>query len=85
MGGLLIIYTVSGGAKAVAHTQKLQLIIVIIGMLITGYLIVHLMPANIGFIDALAYWRQKRQDEYYYFRKNRIGLTGKINTIYGVA
>src|SRR4029078_3278140 len=31
MGGLLIIYTVSGGAKAVAHTQKLQLIIVITG------------------------------------------------------
>ena len=53
MGGLLIIYTVSGGAKAVAHTQKLQLIIVIIGMLITGYLIVHLMPAGVGFSDAL--------------------------------
>ncbi len=53
MGGLLIIYTVSGGAKAVAHTQKLQLIIVITGMLITGYLIVHLMPEHTGFIDAL--------------------------------
>lgn len=53
MGGLLIIYTVSGGAKAVAHTQKLQLIIVITGMLITGYLIVHLLPSNTGFIDAL--------------------------------
>ena len=32
MGGMLIIYTVSGGAKAVAHTQKLQLIIVFTGM-----------------------------------------------------
>ncbi len=53
MGGLLIIYTVSGGAKAVAHTQKLQLIIIIAGMLIAGYLVVHLMPANIGFTDAL--------------------------------
>ncbi len=30
MGGLLIIYTVSGGAKAVAYTQKLQLIIIFI-------------------------------------------------------
>src|SRR3978361_2226497 len=49
MGGLLIIYTVSGGARAVAHTQKLQLIIIIVGMLITGYLVVHLMPANVGF------------------------------------
>jgi len=41
MGGLLIIYTVSGGAKAVAHTQKLQLLIVIIGMAIVGYLLVY--------------------------------------------
>lgn len=53
MGGVLIIYTVSGGARAVAHTQKLQLIIVIIGMAIAGYLVVHLMPENVGFLDAL--------------------------------
>jgi len=53
MGGLLIIYTMSGGAKAVAYTQKLQLIIIIVGMLIAGYMVVHLLPANIGFIDAL--------------------------------
>jgi solute:Na+ symporter, SSS family len=54
MGGLLIIYTVSGGAKAVAYTQQLQLIIIIIGMAIAGYMVVHLMPANIGFEEALA-------------------------------
>ncbi len=54
MGGLLIIYTVSGGARAVAYTQKLQLIIIIIGMGIAGYMVVHLMPANIGFEDALS-------------------------------
>ena len=53
MGGLLIIYTVSGGARAVAHTQKLQLIIVFAGMFLAGYLVVHLMPAGTGFIDAL--------------------------------
>jgi Na+/proline symporter len=53
MGGLLIIYTVSGGARAVAYTQKLQLIIIIIGMAMAGYMVVHLMPANIGFADAL--------------------------------
>mgnify|MGYP001547605581 CR=1 FL=1 len=53
MGGMLIIYTVTGGARAVAHTQKLQLIIIIIGMVIAGYLVVHLMPANVGFLDAL--------------------------------
>src|SRR6185436_635871 len=32
MGGLLIIYTMSGGAKAVAHTQKLQMIIVFVAL-----------------------------------------------------
>jgi SSS family transporter len=53
MGGLLIIYTVTGGAKAVAHTQKLQLVIIIIGMAIAGYLVVSYMPENIGFMDAL--------------------------------
>ena len=53
MGGLLIIYTVSGGARAVAYTQKLQLIIIITGMVIAGYMVVHLMPANVGFMDAL--------------------------------
>ncbi len=53
MGGMLIIYTVSGGAKAVAHTQKLQLIIVLVGMCLAGYIVVHLMPENVGFTDAL--------------------------------
>lgn len=53
MGGMLIIYTVSGGAKAVAHTQKLQLIIVLTGMILAGYLVVKLMPEGIGFIESL--------------------------------
>ena len=53
MGGLLIIYTVSGGAKAVAYTQQLQLIIIFIGMFVAGYLIVHYLPEGVGFTDAL--------------------------------
>lgn len=53
MGGMLIIYTVSGGAKAVAHTQKLQLIIVFAGMFIAGYLVVHFMPEHVGLVKAL--------------------------------
>lgn len=53
MGGILIIYTVTGGAKAVAYTQQLQLIIIVAAMFITGYFIVHNMPANISFSDAL--------------------------------
>ena len=53
MGGMLIIYTVSGGARAVAHTQKLQLLIVLGGMALTGYFVVKMMPENIHFADAL--------------------------------
>jgi len=53
MGGLLIIYTVSGGAKAVAHTQKLQLLIVFIGLFIAAYTCVSMLPEGIGFSEAL--------------------------------
>ena len=53
MGGLLIIYTMSGGAKAVAYTQQLQLIIIFIGMFLAGYMVVHMLPKNVSFSDAL--------------------------------
>lgn len=53
MGGLLIIYTVSGGARAVAHTQKLQLLIALGGMALAGYTVMKLLPADIRFADAL--------------------------------
>lgn len=53
MGGLLIIYTVSGGAKAVAHTQKIQLFIIFFAMAAAGYMVVHLLPPGIGLSDAL--------------------------------
>jgi SSS family transporter len=53
MGGILIIYTMSGGAKAVAHTQKLQMIIVFVTLFIVGYLAVKLLPDAIGFTEAL--------------------------------
>src|ERR1700694_405020 len=53
MGGLLIVYTVTGGAKAVAYTQQLQLIIIFGGMCIAGYMVVHRLPEGFGFSDAL--------------------------------
>ncbi|HEX4877870.1 MAG TPA: sodium:solute symporter [Chitinophagaceae bacterium] len=53
MGGLLIIYTMTGGAKAVAYTQQLQLIIVFVGMFLAAYMVVHMLPAKVGFTDAL--------------------------------
>lgn len=53
MGGLLIIYTFAGGAKAVAYTQQIQIVIIFSGMLTVGYMVVHLLPGNIGLSDAL--------------------------------
>lgn len=53
MGGLLIIYTMSGGAKAVAYTQQLQLIIIFIGMFLAAYMVVNMLPEDVSFTDAL--------------------------------
>ena len=54
MGGLLIIYTMSGGAKAVAYTQTLQMIIVFISLFSIGYIAVKLLPDGMGFKQALS-------------------------------
>ncbi len=53
MGGLLIIYTYAGGAKAVAHTQKLQFLIILASMALAGYLVVQKLPESVSFSDAL--------------------------------
>jgi solute:Na+ symporter, SSS family len=53
MGGFLIIYTMAGGAKAVAYTQQLQLVIIFSAMFLAGYFVVKLMPEGVGFIDAM--------------------------------
>jgi len=53
MGGLLIIYTVTGGAKAVAYTQQLQMIIIFTGMSIAGYMLIHRLPPGVGLREVL--------------------------------
>lgn len=53
MGGFLIIYTVTGGTKAVTYTQMQQLIVVFVGMFLAGYLVVQMLPSGVGFTDAL--------------------------------
>ncbi|MNK70809.1 Sodium/glucose cotransporter [compost metagenome] len=52
-GGILLIYTYIGGAKAIAHTQKLQFLIILGTMAFAGYLLIENMPNGIGFKDAL--------------------------------
>jgi SSS family solute:Na+ symporter len=53
IGFLVIMYTVSGGTKAVNVTQKQQMIIIFIGMIIAFYMIMSQLPADITFSKAL--------------------------------
>jgi Na+/proline symporter len=53
IGFLVIIYTVSGGTKAVNVTQKQQMIVIFIGMVIAFYMIMSQLPAEITFSKAL--------------------------------
>ena len=53
LGLLVIIYTVSGGTKAVNYTQKYQMGIIFIGLLICLAVIINLLPENISFRNAI--------------------------------
>ena len=53
IGAFVILYTVLGGSKAVSYTHLQQMTIIFIGMFIAGYMIVSLMPAEVGFTDAI--------------------------------
>ncbi|AUC14552.1 sodium:solute symporter [Tenacibaculum sp. SZ-18] len=53
IGLLVIIYTVSGGTKAVSVTQKQQMAIIFSGMFIAFYLILQYLPDGITFGKAL--------------------------------
>lgn len=54
IGGLVIFYTVYGGTKAVSYTQMLQMSIIFCGLFAAGIMVVHLLPAEIGFSKALS-------------------------------
>lgn len=53
IGLLVIIYTVSGGTKAVSITQKQQMFVIMSGMIVAFMIIVNSFPSNIDIIDAL--------------------------------
>ena len=65
VGSTVIFYTVIGGSKAVSQTQKLQMLIILCGMAIAGYLVVQMMPSDVNFKDAMFV----------------AGKTGKMNTM----
>ena len=53
IGSLVIAYTVYGGSKAVSYTQMLQMSVIFIGLLAAGIMVVHLLPADVGFVKAI--------------------------------
>lgn len=53
MGGLLIIYTTMGGARAVAYTQQLQFIIIYAAMFTAAWYAVEGLPEGVGLSEAL--------------------------------
>ena len=65
IGLLVVIYTVSGGTKAVSITQKQQMAVMMGGMILAGIVIIYMLPEEIGFGDAL----------------NVAGKLGKLETV----
>ncbi|MBS4072066.1 MAG: sodium:solute symporter [Algoriphagus sp.] len=48
IGVLVIIYTVSGGTKAVSITQKQQMAVMMGGMILAGIIVIQLLPISFG-------------------------------------
>jgi Na+/proline symporter len=53
IGTLVIIYTVSGGTRAVSQTQKQQMAVMMGGMVIAGCMVLYLMPSGLGFTETI--------------------------------
>jgi SSS family transporter len=56
IGGLVIVYTVAGGTRAVSQTQKQQMVVMLGGMVVAFFVIVHrlkALPGGLTFGDAV--------------------------------
>ena len=53
IGFLVIVYTVSGGTKAVSQTQKVQMVVILIGMAIAFGMLINYIPDDVSFKEAL--------------------------------
>ncbi|MCU0470360.1 MAG: sodium:solute symporter [Arcicella sp.] len=52
-GSVVTLYCLFGGSKTISYTQLQQMFVVLIGMFLAGYMVVHLLPAEMGFVDTL--------------------------------
>lgn len=53
VGGLVIIYTVSGGSRAVSLTQKWQMAVIMGGMFAAFYFVLESFPSTVGFSEGV--------------------------------
>lgn len=53
IGGLVIIYTVSGGSRAVSLTQKYQMAVIMGGMFVAFYYVLDSIPAEVSFMEGV--------------------------------
>ena len=53
MGVLITIYTVTGGIKAVTWTDVQQMLIIMVGLVVGFFMIIHLLPRSVSFTDAV--------------------------------
>ncbi len=53
IGSLVILYTVSGGSKAVGQTQKQQMFVIFLGLFVVFGVLLWKMPEGVGFMDTL--------------------------------
>ena len=53
IGGLVIIYTVSGGTKAVSQTHKQQMAVIFLGMFIAAGFLISFLTDNISFSEGI--------------------------------
>ncbi len=65
MGALITAYTVTGGIKAVTWTDVQQMIIILCGLVVALFMIVHMLPHDVSFTDAVYL----------------AGATGKLNAV----
>ena len=53
IGGIVIVYTATGGSRAVGWTQFQQMIIILLGMFAAFFMIIHLLPDHVSFFDSV--------------------------------
>lgn len=53
IGLIVVVYTVTGGSKAVSVTQKQQMIVILLGMVLAAILIIYQLPQEVSFDNAL--------------------------------